>query len=276
MKIGNLNTLMAVRETENGIYLEDKTGQEVLLPNRYVPQEWEQGCMMEVFVYTDSEDRLVATTETPRLMVGEVATLEVVGATRIGAFVDWGLPKDLLVPHSNQFHPLRQGDRVVVYAYLDTVTNRVVGTLKLGKYISNEQISVKVGEEVKVIVTQKKDIGYRVVINSKHWGLIYTSQIFSEVNVGDEFTAWVTKITEDNRIDLSLQQRGFEQVKVAADAIVQLLEECEGVLTVGDKSDSGEIQMLCGMSKKVFKRAVGYLISTGKVEAYTDKVVLKK
>ncbi len=278
MNIGEYNTLTIARQTPNGLYLEDQEQNEVLLPNRYIPEEvsegWAIGDSQRVFVYMDSDDRVVATTETPYLTVGEVAKLEVVAAGRIGAFVDWGLPKDLLVPHANQIRPLSKGESVLVYAYLDNTTGRIVGSAKLNRHINNEEITVAVGEEVDIVVAQRRDMGYRVVINNKHWGMIYFSEIFSDIFPGQKLKAWVRKITEDMRIDLSLQQRGFDQVKVASDALLQLLEENDGEISVGDKSDAAEIQMLCGVSKKVFKRAVGYLLAAGKVEpsAFTTKL----
>ncbi len=280
MEIGRTNKLEIARQTPQGLYLIDSEEQEVLLPNRYIPEEqtegWAIGDSVEVFLYMDSEDRLVATTETPKLEVGELAALEVVASTRIGAFVDWGLPKDLLVPHANQLRPLREGELIMIAAYLDNTTKRIVGTMKLNKLYNNDELTVSVGDKVSIVVAQRRDIGFRVVINNTHWGMIYDSQIFSEIYLGDKLEAWVTKITEDGRIDLSLQQRGFDQVKVSSEALLKLLEEQNGVIEVGDKSEAGDIQLYTGMSKKTFKRAVGYLLAAGKVEAKEKSVLLKK
>ncbi len=280
MKIGQINSLEIARQTPQGIYLVDEEENDVLLPNRYVPEGetdgWQIGEKVDVFLYMDSEDRLIATTETPAMQVGEVALLKVVAATRIGAFMDWGLPKDLLVPHANQLRPLANGEHVMVYAYLDNTTNRIVGTTKLNKYFDNETIEVSVGEKVSIVVAQRRDIGYRVVINNRHWGMIYDSQIFSEVSLGDKLDGWITKITDEHRIDVSLQQRGFDQVKVAADALLQLIVEQGGEIEVGDKSEAADIQLYTGISKKGFKRAVGYLMAAGKVTAGEYSVTLKK
>ncbi len=279
MNIGKTNNLRIARQSPNGLYLEDEQNNEVLLPNRYIPQEqtegWEIDSLIDVFVYLDSEDRLVATTEKPLLEVGELAVLKVVASTRIGAFLDWGLPKDLLVPHANQFRALREGETVMTYAYLDRVTNRIVGSTKLGKYFNNDELSVEVGDRVDIVVAQRRDMGYRVVVNYKNWGMLYDSQIFREVNLGDRLQGWVTKITEDNRVDISLQQQGFDQVKASSDALLELLMQNEGVIDVGDKSDAADIQLYTGMSKKVFKRAVGYLLKAGRVVAEEYRVVLK-
>lgn len=280
MNIGKINTLEIARQTPQGLYLVDNTSEEeVLLPNRYIPEEetagWEIGSSIDVFLYMDSEDRMVATTEAPLLMVGEVAYLKVAAATRIGAFMDWGLPKDLLVPHANQLRPLVEGEKVMIYAYEDLTTGRIVGTTKLNKYFNNDKLTIKVGERVDIVVAQRRDIGFRVVVNGQHWGMIYDSQIFSEVRLGDKLEGWVTKITEENRVDISLQQRGFDQVKVAAESLLKLLVEQEGEIEVGDKSEAADIQLYTGLSKKGFKRAVGYLMAAGKVEAGEYKVTLK-
>lgn len=279
MNIGQTNKLEIARQTPQGLYLIDSEENEVLLPNCYIPEEdtagWEIGSKVDVFLYTDSEDRLVATTETPALEVGGVALLKVAAATRIGAFMDWGLPKDLLVPLANQLRPLQDGDSVMVYAYLDNTTQRVVGTTKLNKYFNNDELTVKVGDRVGITVAQRRDIGFRVVVNGLHWGMIYDTQIFTDVRLGDKMEGWVTKITEDKRVDISLQQRGFDQVKVASDAIMQLIIEQGGEIEVGDKSDAADIQLYTGMSKKNFKRAVGYLMAAGKVEAGTHSVKKK-
>ncbi len=281
MNIGKINTLEIARQTPQGLYLIDSSSEEeVLLPNRYIPEEetegWEIGSSIDVFLYMDSEDRMVATTETPKLMVGEVALLEVAAATRIGAFMDWGLPKDLLVPHANQLHPLVEGEKAMVYAYEDMATGRIVGATKINKYFNNDNLTIRVGDKVSITVAQRREIGFRVVVNGLHWGMIYDSQIFSEVKLGDKTEGWVTRITEENRVDISLQQRGFDQVKVAADALIQLLEEQGGEIEVGDKSEAVDIQLYTGLSKKGFKRAVGYLMAAGKVEAREYSVVLKE
>ena len=264
---GSLNTLTMARATENGLYLTDNEGNEVLLPNRYVPDSYDIGDAMEVFVYHDSEDRMVATTETPRLMVGEVAVLEVVGTTRFGAFLDWGLPKDLFVPIPNQLDPMRSGDKHAVTVYVDNASGRLVGTAKIARLINNENITVKPRQEVRIVIARRRERGFRVIIDGKHWGMLYDDQIFSDMGLGDTATAFVRKISDDGRIDVSLQKQGFDQVKVAADAILELLGENGGKLDVGDDSTPDEVRLTVGMSKKVFKRAVGFLMRAGVVTA---------
>ena len=260
---GQMNTLTIVRATDNGIYLADSELNEVLLPNRYVPENYSFGDKIEVFVYTDSEDRLVATTDLPKIMAGGVASLEVAGRTAFGAFLDWGLPKDLFIPRSNQTEPMEQGRRYPVAAYVDNVSGRVVATTKLGKYVNNETITVAPKEQVEIIVAQRRERGFRVIINRKHWGMLYDNQIYNPIEIGDTLTAYVYKIADDGRIDVSLQQQGLDQVKVATDALIQLARENGGVLPYGDKTAPEQIQAATGMSKKVFKRAVGYLMRQG-------------
>jgi len=262
---GIINQLAIARETENGLYLTDGDGNEVLLPNRYVPESFETGDPMEVFVYHDSEDRMVATTETPKIMAGGLAVLEVVGTTRFGAFLDWGLPKDLFVPKNNMFDPMQVGEKHAVTLYVDNVSGRLVGTAKIGRMVNNEVIGIKYKEEVHILLAQRRDRGFRVIINGKHWGMLYDNQIFTPMEIGDTATAYVHKIAEDGRIDVSLQQQGFDQVKVAADVILEMLKENQGRLELGDKTDPEKVRLETGMSKKVFKRAIGFLMRAGVV-----------
>lgn len=275
---GVLNRLTIARQTDNGLYLRSTDGSEVLLPNRYIPQEatpgWAEGDEQEVFVYFDSEDRMVATTETPLLMVGSVAPLRVVSVTRIGAFLDWGLPKDLFVPFANQPFPMHTGEVHMVGAYIDNTTNRIVGSTKIGKYFNNDSITIAVRDEVQIQLAQRRDRGYRVIINNLHWGMLYDNQIFQKVEIGDRFTAYVTKITEDARIDVSLQKQGFGQVQSASDIVLAMIKENGGVLEIGDKTPPELVQLNTGMSKKVFKRAVGFLMRQGLVSAGNERTEL--
>lgn len=267
IRAANYHRLTIARKTDNGLYLNDGEGNEVLLPNRYVPETYEIGDPMEVFVYTDSEDRPVATTDTPKIVEGGIAALQAVGFNYHGTFLDWGLPKDLFVPKRNQQAPMLVGEWYVVSVYADNVTGRAVGTSKLGKIINNEEITVRPKEEVDILVAVRKEKGFRVVINDKHWGMLYDNQIFTDVKLGMRMKAYVRKIAEDHRIDVSLQQEGFDQVKIAADEVLKMIDEADGVLPVGDRSAPEEVRLATGMSKKIFKRAVGYLMSRGVVES---------
>lgn len=261
-----MNTLTIVRSTENGVYLEDAEQNEVLLPNRYVPENFEFGDKIEVFVYFDSEDRIVATTDRPKIMAGQIEALEVVGITGFGAFLDWGLPKDLFVPTGNQAIEMTFGNRYPVMAYVDNVSGRLVATSKLNRFINNDDITVRPKEKVEILLAQRRDRGYRVIINSRHWGMLYDNQIFQPMRIGDKCTAWVYKISEDGRIDVSIQQQGLDQVVVATDAVMELVKSYGGILPYGDKSAPEQVQAALGMSKKVFKRAIGYLMRQGLLE----------
>lgn len=267
MRTGEIQRLKVSRISDFGLYLADEEGVEVLLPNRFTRLDMKEGDEVEVFVYHDSEDRLVASTEQPLIKVGEVAALKVVDKSIHGAFLDWGLSgKHLFLPNRNQQGGVIAGQKTVVYMYIDERTGRCVATNKIKPFIYNEYpLTVKVGDEVSALVAFETPIGYRVVINNRHWGMIYKNQLFSPVKVGEKHRAWVRKITEDMRIDVSLQQTGLAEVESAAPKLERLLAEHGGVLAVNDKSEPQEVSRLTGMSKKVFKRALGMLLKQGKV-----------
>lgn len=255
------------RISDFGLYLIDEEGAEVLLPNRFTRLDMKEGDEVEVFVYHDSEDRLVASTEQPLIKVGEVAALKVVDKSIHGAFLEWGLSgKHLFLPNRNQQGSVIAGQKTVAYMYVDERTGRCVATNKIKPFIYNEDpITVKVGDEVDVLVAFETPIGYRVVINNRHWAMIYKNQLFRPIRVGDKTKGWVRKITEDMRIDVSLQQTGLAEVETSVVKLEQMLREHGGVLGVNDRSEPQEVARLTGMSKKVFKRALGMLLKRGKV-----------
>ncbi len=265
---GRTHTLTVSRISDFGLYLADSEGNEVLLPNRYVSMKDKVGDTKEVFVYHDSEDRLVATTETPHAKVGDIAMLEVVDNTAHGAFLDWGLfGKDLFLPNRNQRGLVEVGRKVLVYLYEDHITGRTVATSKLQTIVSNMDIRVRPGQKVEVLVASRSDIGFRVVVERRHWGMLYHNQLFRPVAVGDTLTAYVRRISEDGRIDLSLQQQGYDEVKHSATKLLELLERAGGMLPIGDHSSPEEVTALTKMSKKVFKRSLGMLMKSGDVIA---------
>ena len=267
MKTGQIQTLKVSRISDFGLYLIDDEGAEVLLPNRFTRLDMKEGDEVEVFVYHDSEDRLVASTEQPLIKVGEVAALKVVDKSIHGAFLEWGLSgKHLFLPNRNQQGGVIAGQKTVVYMYVDERTGRCVATNKIKPFIYNEDpLTVKVGDEVDVLVAFETPIGYRVVINNRHWAMIYKNQLFRPIRVGDKTRGWVRKITEDMRIDVSLQQTGLAEVETSVVKLEQMLKEHGGVLGVNDRSEPQEVARLTGMSKKVFKRALGMLLKQGKV-----------
>ena len=266
LKAGRIQKLTVSRISDYGLYLADEEQQEVLLPNRYTSLSDKVGDEKEVFVYHDSENRLVATTETPHLKVGEAGFLRVVDKNAHGAFLDWGLHgKDLFLPNRNQQGGIFVGHSYVVYLYEDSVTGRCVATCKLKSFIDNELVTVAPRQEVDLLVASESPIGYRVIVDNRHWGMIYRNQIFRPVAVGDRLRGYVSRITEDNRIDISLQQQGYAQVKDAAEVLLQLLRDRGGELPIGDQSDPAEVTRLTQMSKKGFKRALGVLLKQGSV-----------
>lgn len=258
---GIYHTLRVNRISDYGLYLADEEDNEVLLPNRYVSLENKVGDMMDVFVYHDSEDRLVATTEKPYATVGETAFLQVVDKTVHGAFLDWGLSaKDIFLPNRNMIGRLDPGRKYVVYVYRDNITGRAVTSMSLKNFISNESLDLKRGQEVDIMVALKTEAGFRVVINNRYWGMIYDNQLFGNIKIGDRTKAYIRRITDDNRVDLSLQQEGYDEVKKSADRIIALMRENGGFLPLHDGSSPEEVNAVTRMSKKVFKRSVGYLM----------------
>ena len=277
LRAGHTETLTVSRISEYGIYLADEEHQEVLLPNRYTSLSDKIGDKKEVFIYHDSEDRLVATTETPRLKAGEAGFLRVVDKTPHGAFLDWGLHgKDLFLPNRNQQGGVLVGYEYLVYLYEDDITGRCVATEKLKAFVNNELISVKPREQVAILVASESPIGFRVVVNNRHWGMIYRNQIFQPVAVGDRLTAYVARITDDNRIDLSLQQSGLAQVRDSAEVLLRLLRENNGFIPLNDDSDPEEVRRMTRMSKKTFKRSLGMLLKRGLVETGPNGTELKE
>lgn len=267
MRTGEIQRLTVARISDYGLYLKDDEGVEVLLPNRFTKLDMKEGDEVEVFVYHDSEDRLVASTEKPLIKVGEVAALKVVDKSIHGAFLDWGLSgKHLFLPNRNQQGGVVAGQLTVVYMYVDDRTGRCVATNKIKPFIYNENpLVVAVGDEVDVLVAFETPIGFRVVIDNRHWGMIYKNQLFRPIRVGDRCRGWVRKITEDMRIDVSLQQQGLAEVESSVVKLEKMLKDGGGVLAVNDHSDPQDVARITGMSKKVFKRALGMLLKQGKV-----------
>lgn len=277
MKVGRIQTLKVSRISDYGLYLADEEGQEVLLPNRFVSLSNAVGDEIEVFVYHDSEDRLVATTDKPLITEGSVAFLKVVDKNIHGAFLDWGVSgKDLFLPNRNQQGGVLAGRSYIVWLYVDNITGRCVATMKLKGFIDNDVITVEPRQKVDLLIASESPIGYRAIINSRHWGMVYKNQIFQQVKVGDRLEGYVRRITEDNRIDLSLRREGYDGVAASAETLFALLRDNGGVLPVGDDSSPEEVHTATQMSKKVFKRAVGMLLKRGDIVAEAHQIKLKK
>jgi predicted RNA-binding protein (virulence factor B family) len=276
MKVGRIQTLKVNRISDFGLYLIDEEGQEVLLPNRYVSLENKEGDEIEVFVYHDSEDRLVATTDRPLITEGKAAYLKVVDKNIHGAFLDWGLAgKDLFLPNRNQQGGVLAGKSYVVWLYVDNITGRCVATMKLKPFIDNDIITIKPRQKVDILIASESPIGYRAIIDSRHWGMLYKNQIFKPVKIGDRMEGYVRRITDDNRIDLTLRQEGYDGVANSADDLLALIKENGGEIAIGDNSSPEKIHAFTQMSKKVFKRAVGILLKRGAIETDGKSIKLK-
>ena len=263
---GRYQELTVGRITDHGVYLTNDEGDEVLLPNRYVSIKDTPGDTKRVFVYHDSEDRLVATTEEPLAAVGDIAYMQVVDKNDHGAFLDWGLAaKHLFLPNRNQQGGVVVGHKYLVYLYEDSITGRAVASMRLRSVVANDEIGVAPGQQVDLIAASASDIGWRGIVNGRHWGMLYKNQLFTPVKIGDRLTGFVRRVTEDKRIDVAVQKQGYDEVKDAAGRLLAIIRERGGVLPLGDRSTPEEVALLTAMSKKVFKRALGMLMKRGEV-----------
>lgn len=272
--LGKYSNLEIVRDTTVGLFLEDEEGNDVLLPNKYVPKEFEIGDFISVFCYLDHEERIVATTLEPYVQVDRFKLLQVAEVNEYGAFMDWGLEKHLLVPFREQRNKMQEGQWYVVYCYLDEKTDRLVASNKLDKFLSNEELTVNVLEKVDLVVTRLTDLGWEAIINHKHKGLIYANEIFKKVSVGDQLDGYIKHIREDNKIDISLQPIGYKSLEPAANLIYQQLLAHDGFLPLHDKSDPEDIKRILQMSKKVFKKGIGALYKERKIKIGTTGIGL--
>ena len=276
LRIGENHTLHIVRETEPGLFLTDEEGNEVLLPNKYIPETFEIGEEIEVFVYLDHEERPVATTLEPLVKLDEFAFLKCVETTEFGAFLDWGLEKHLFVPFKEQAYPMKKGGRYLVFCYLDEDTNRLVASSKVHAFLDNSSLTVAPFEEVDLIISNKSDLGYNVIINQLHLGLIYHDDVFQEINVGDEMRGFIKKTRSDGKIDVSLQRPGYRSIEPNAQLILDKLKQNDGYLNLTDKSSPEAIHSQLGISKKSFKRAAGMLYKQRKIEIKDNGLYLKE
>ncbi len=267
INIGKTNTLKVNRLVEFGAYLTDDTAAdtEILLPRRYVDENLRPGDEIEVFVYNDSEDRPVSTTAPPIAQVGEVAVLEVVGTCRYGAFLDWGLPKDLLVPFGEQRARMKMGGHYPVFIYLDDASKRIVASARLGKFLGNLLPSFSPGQEVDAVVYERTEIGFRCAVDSLHQGMLYSDELFRPVSIGQKLKAYVKNVRPDGRIDLSAAPDAKHRTRQLADRIAATIETAGGHIAISDASSPESIQAAFECSKKDFKKAVGHLLKTGRV-----------
>ncbi len=266
INIGVYNILKVKKAADFGIFLDGGEGLEILLPKRYVPAGTEPGDELEVFLYHDSENRLIATTERPKGIVGDIVSLKAVDDTEQGAFLDWGLMKDLFVPKSQQLMRMRKGQEYLVMIYKDNLTGRVAATEKIDPYLSNDTLTVKELDPVELIIYRRTQIGFVVIINQQHTGLLHFNEVFRPVDIGDRLQGFIKAIKTDNKIDVVLGQAGYKRVEDEGSKILRLLQENNGYLPYHDKSDPEEIYAFFGMSKKTFKMTTGALYKQKKIE----------
>lgn len=262
--LGNFNTLKISRRTNVGLFLTDGN-EDVLLPKKYLPENFEINDDIEVFVYLDHEERPVATTLEPYIFLNEFALLKVNYINDYGAFMDWGLEKDLFVPFREQARPMIAGNYYMIYMRLDDKTNRLVGSSKLNQFLDNKEITVEVGEEVDLIVSHITQAGINVIINEKYKGLMYQNETFEDFRTGDRIIGYIKNIRPDGKIDVSRTKSGFEKVSDSAKKVLTELEMNDGFLGLTDKSHPDEIKTILEMSKKTFKQTIGVLYKEKKI-----------
>ena len=272
--LGKVNPLKVVKVVDFGVYLDGGSDGEILLPKRYVPEVCEIGDTVPVFIYNDSEDRLIATTEKPYVMVGEFAALNVVEVNEVGAFLDWGLMKNLMVPFREQKLKMEEGRRYPVFVFVDFDSKRITASAKIEKFVDESKPELEVGQEVNLLIYKKTDMGWKAVVNQQYTGVLYDNEIFQEIHTGDSLKGFVKQIRPDDKIDLILNKPGFEKIDDFALKLHALLKEADGFLPFTDKSDSQDIYEVFGVSKKTFKKAVGDLYKKRQILLEPDGIRL--
>lgn len=274
--IGQYNTLTVLRDTKVGLFLgEGAEDVGILLPNKYVPNDIKVGDSLAVFVYLDHEERPVATTLEPYILLHEFALLRVNYVNQVGAFMDWGLEKDLFVPFAAQARPMEKGKRYLVYMFMDPKSNRLVASSKTNQFLKNEELTVVQGDEVELIVSHITDIGINVIINQQHKGLLYKDEVYDDaIRTGDRLRGFIKHIRPDNKIDVSLQAFGYEKVEPNAQYILDELKASRGFLRLHDNSHPEDIKSVLKMSKKTFKKAIGALYKDKLIEIKEDGIYL--
>jgi len=258
-EIGKYNLLRIVKEVDFGLYLDGGEYGEILLPKRYVPDNSNIDDEIEVFIYLDSNDRIIATTEEPFATVNEFAYLKVIAVNNIGAFLDWGLPKDLLVPFREQKQKMKQGSSYPVFIYFDSESQRLAASAKLDKFLDNLPHEYSPGQKVALFIAEETELGYKAIINNKHWGIIYKNEVFRPIHPGQKLSGFIKKVRDDEKIDLSLEIQGHEKIDSLSQSILDYLQNSGGYSPLNDKSPPEEIYKIFGMSKKTFKKAIGNL-----------------
>ncbi len=264
--IGKRNLLPFIRESDSGLYLDGAELGEILLPGRYIPRDWVPGTPLDVFLYRDSDDRLIATTETPFATVDDFACLRVISVNRqIGAFLDWGLAKDLLLPFGEQAGPVRVGQTVPVFVHLDPQTERIVASARIDQHLSEDTPVYRDGQPVKFLIIGRTPLGYNAIVANAHRGLLYHDTLLEPLQIGQRLNGFVREVRADGKIDLSLDASGYQRVAGITERIVQVLERNGGSLDYDDDSPPEEIRQVFGVSKKAFKQALGKLYKSRRI-----------
>lgn len=264
--VGRYNTLKVLRETSSGYFLDGEELGDILLPGKYAPRRLKEDDEIEVFLYFDSEDRIIATKEEPYCEVGDFALLEVVEVNEIGAFLNWGLQKDLLVPFREQKLKMEPGSWHIVYVYIDEKTGRIAASAKVDKFLGLQPADYKPGDEVELFIYGPCPLGFNAIINNAHWGMLYAGEVFQPLNRGEHITGYINKVREDGKIDLSLYPAGYKKAQTSAELIIEYLKRNDGFMELTDKSPADEIYETFGISKKNFKMAVGSLYKNRVIE----------
>lgn len=274
MQLGEYNTFEILRDTDPGLFLGDNEGNEVLLPNRYVPEEFNIGDKIEVFVYLDNEERPVATTDKPYITKGDFSLLRCNQVTKYGAFLDWGLVKELFCPFKEQAFKMKAGGWYLVHCYLDEETERLVASSKTNRFLDNKELTVSKFDEVDLIISHPSEIGMNVIVNKKHLGLVFKDDIFKDISVGDRLKGIVKKVRQDNKLDILLSQIGYRNIEPNAEIILKELNDNSGFIPLHDKSDPDDIKHQLQMSKKSFKKAIGTLYKERLITIESDGIRL--
>ena len=274
VNIGKYNTLKVLKEVDFGVYLDGESEGEILMPIRYVPKNCQPGDLVDVFLYLDSEDRPIATTEKPYAQVGEFAMLRVKSVNKIGTFLDWGIMKDLLVPFREQKVTMIEGRSYLVYIHVDEESKRIVASAKLNKFLDKTVPEYVTGQEVDLVIESETDLGYKAIVNNLHWGILYENEVFEQLAKGIKMKGYIKKIRTDNKIDLSLQPLGYVKVDPITQMILDELKKAGGFIAVSDKSEAEEVYRVFGISKKTFKQAVGSLYKKRLITIGTEGIRL--
>ena len=274
MKLGDFNKLEVVKKVDFGVYLDGGREGEILLPTKYVPEGTKVGDELNVFLYLDQEERLIATTETPLCRVGDFAYLKVAWVNQYGTFLNWGLPKDLFCPFREQKQRMINGRSYIVYVHIDSQTYRIVATAKVERYLNRTEPQYKRGEEVDLLIWQKTDLGFKVIVDNKFAGLIYDDHIFKAIHTGDRMKGYIDQIRPDGKLDVTLQPTGRRQTLSFSDTLLNYLKEHDGYCPLGDKSDAEDIREVFQVSKKTFKRATSHLYAQRLILVSDDSIRL--